>query len=171
MIRVVTGALADAGTEAVVRPIRTDLAPVSSASRDVAVAAGPAVEKRLERLGTLPLGSAVMMPGGDLPADFIIHAAVMSEEEPPTIPVVQKALRNGLHHAVDWEIRSVAVPPLGMGAGLTDPESWARGLVETLRVHLDEGKDPLDLVIVVSTSYEQELFARLVEDAKRERGA
>lgn len=163
MIRVVREELTDVAVEAVLRPIRADLAPVSAASRDVAAAAGPEVEARLEKLGTLPMGSAVMTPGGSLGADFLIHVVVMSEEEPQTTLSAQRALRNGLGRAADWGVESLAVPPLGLGVGLTEPEVSAQALVDILRSHLDEGRAPLDLVIVASTSFEEELFTRLVD--------
>jgi O-acetyl-ADP-ribose deacetylase (regulator of RNase III) len=170
VIRVEQARLEEVRAEAVVRPIRSDLAPVTAASRDVATAAGPGMEARLAKLGSLPLGGAVMTPAGELPCDFVIHAVVMSEEEPQTTVTVQRALRNGLARAVDWGVTSLAVPPLGMGVGLTDPEQSAQALVELLFAHLDEGRAPLDLTIVVTSSFEEELFRRLVEAAaKRER--
>ena len=169
MIRVVRAALEEVEVEAVVRPVRTDLAPVSVASRDVLAAAGTVVQERLEKLGSLPLGGAVMTPAGDLRADFLIHAVVMSEDEPQTTVTVQKALRNGLGRAADWGCTSLALPPLGLSVGLTEPEISAEALVGILWSHLDGGNEPLDLVIVASTSYEEELLARIVAAAERER--
>ena len=169
MIRVEHGFLEDATAEVIVRPIRTDLAPVTPVSRDVLVAAGESVQERLEKLGTLPLGGAVMTPAGDLQADFLIHVVVMSEDEPQTAVTVQRALRNGLGRAADWGCASLALPPLGLGVGLTEPEVSGEALVELLWSHIDEGHEPLDLVIVASTSYEEELFAGLIAAAERAR--
>lgn len=169
MIRVVFEPLAEVEAEALVRPIRSDLAPVTAAARDVAAAAGPRMDERLEKLGSLPVGGAVMTPAGDLRADFVIHAVVMSEDEPQTTATVQRALRNGLARAADWGIESLAIPPLGIGVGLTEPEVSAQALVTVLFNHLDEGRAPLDLTIVVTSSFEEELFTRLVDEAARER--
>jgi len=168
MIRVVLDRLHDVAVEAIVCPVRSDLAPVSVASRDLAVAAGAAIEERLNELGFLPIGGAVMTPSGALEADFVIHAVVMSEDEPQTALTVQRALRNGLARAADWGVGSLALPPLGMSVGLVEPEESARALVEILRDHLDEGRPPLDLVIVAGTPYEEELFRRLVDAVEDE---
>ncbi len=170
MIRVVFEPLQTVETEALLRPIRSDLAPVTAAARDVAMAAGPRMHDRLEGLGSLPVGGAVMTPGGDLAADFVIHAVVMSEEEPQTTQTVQRAVRNGLARAADWGIESLALPPLGIVAGLTEPEVSARALVDILFNHLDEGREPLDLAVVVTSSFEEDLFTRLIEAGARERG-
>jgi O-acetyl-ADP-ribose deacetylase len=171
VIRVVVGDLTLQATEGVLRPVRTDLAPVSAASRDVAVAAGEQLEERLSKLGTLPLGGAVLTPAGNLAAGFLIHAVVMSEEEPQTSLTVQRALRNGLRRATDWGLGSLALPPLGLGVGTADPEGAARALVEILFNHLDEGAAPLDLTIVAGSKYEAELLEGMVEEIVRARSS
>ena len=101
MIQVVVGRLTEQAVDAVVRPIRTDFAPVSGASRDVVAEAGPALEERLERMGPLPIGGAVLTPSGELSANYLIHVVVMSEEEPQTSHSIQRALRNGLRRAAE----------------------------------------------------------------------
>lgn len=169
MIRILHGSLTEVDTEAVVRPIRADLTPVSPISRDLESAAGAAVEKHLTRLGSLPLGGAVITPAGDLPSGFLIHAVVMSVDEPQTSASVQRAVQNSLRRATDWGIVSLALPPLGIGAGTTEPETSARTLVELLFNHLDEGAPPLDLTVVVTSPYEEELFTRLVEELTADR--
>lgn len=154
--------LTEVEASAVVRPIRTDLSPVSAASRDLGTWAGSAVEDQLMRLGTLPLGGAVITAGGKLACDFLIHAVVMSEDEPQTSTIVQRAVQNSLRRAKDWALDSMALPPLGISVGTTEPEVSARALIEILRDHLAEGAPPLDLTIVVGSDFEAELFERLV---------
>lgn len=169
MIRVVRGSILEIETEAVIRPIRTDLTPVSATSRDLAAGAGEAVQEHLLRLASLPLGGAVMTPAGELPCDFLIHAVVMSEDEPQTSANVQKAVRNSLRRATDWAVESLALPPLGIGVGTTEPETSARALAEILFNHLDEGAAPLDLTLVVTSDFEEDLFRRLVEELTGDR--
>lgn len=169
MIRVHHGSFLDVEAEAFLRPIRTDLSPVSAMSRDVGTGAGDSVEEQLMRSGSLPLGGAVMTPGGDLPWDFLIHVVVMSEDEPQSSATVQKAVRNGLRRAADWALDSIALPPLGIGVGTTEPEVSARTLTEILFNHIDEGSPPLDLTIVVSSSFEAEMFERLVQEFTADR--
>lgn len=162
MIRVELGSLVDATTEAVLRPVRSDLGPVSAASREVGVAAGPALDERLQRLGALPLGGAVITPSGELASDFIIHIVVMSEEEPQTEATIRRALSNGLDRAADLGIESLALPPLGMGAGVTEPEVSAANLVTVLREHLDQARPPEEIVIIVTTQYQADIFLPLI---------
>jgi O-acetyl-ADP-ribose deacetylase len=148
--------------DGVVRAIRSDLAPVNASARDVGTAAGGTVAERLERVGSLPLGGAVVTPAGDLPAKFVIHVVIMSEDEPQTAASVRRALENGLRRASDFGMESLAVPALGIGVGNTEPEEAARLLVEILAAHVDMGAPPLDLTIAVSSPFEAALFERIV---------
>ncbi|MDH3271401.1 MAG: macro domain-containing protein [Gemmatimonadota bacterium] len=162
MITVVRAPIQELAVEAVVRPIRTDLGPVSSASRDLWTAAGAGVHDHLDRLESLPLGGAVMTPAGDLACDFLIHAVVMSEDEPQTPATVQRALRNSLGRAADWGVESLALPPLGLGVGLAEPEESARALLEVLFEHVAAGAPPQDLRVVVTSAFESDIFERLI---------
>jgi len=169
MISVVIGELTAQEQEGLLRPIRSDLAPLTAGARDVLIGAGPKVEERLQQLGSLPIGGAFITPAGDLAASFLIHVVTASEEEPESALSVQRALTNGLRRAVEWEIESLALPPLGAGVGHMDIEDSARAMVEILVNHLDEGHPPLDLTIVVAGEYEAGVFTRLVEDLTRSR--
>jgi O-acetyl-ADP-ribose deacetylase (regulator of RNase III) len=171
MIRVVRGELSEQRVDGLMRPVRSDLAPVSVPSRDVLSVAGEELRERLGRMGFLPVGGAVLTPAGLLPAPFLIHAVVMSEDEPQTSLSVQRALRNGLRRASDWGLSSLALPPIGLSVGTADPEGSARALVEILFNHLDEGLAPLDLTIVVASDFESDLFTRLVAEMSRVRSA
>ena len=115
------------------------------------------LRKRLRRVG-----GAVVTPGGDLPAGFIIHAVVESPEESLTAFGVQRALVNGLRRAREWEMESLSLPPLGLGAGALEPEDWGSLLVEVLADHLREQEPPRELVIVVESDFEEDLFRRLL---------
>jgi len=171
MIRVVRGDMAVLDVHGLVRAVRSDLAPIDAAARDLVAAAGPELVERLEGVGVLPVGGAVLTPAGRLAADYLIHIVVMSEEEPQTTLSIQRALRNGLRRASDWGLESLAVPVLGLGAGTIEPETPARALVDILCNHLDEGVPPLELTIAVDSDFEHEIFERLVEAAERLRGS
>lgn len=162
MIRVVVGDLMSRSEEAVMRPIRSDLAPTTVASRDLAGAAGDEVRTRLEAVGRLPVGGAVITPAGNLPSSFLIHVVGSAEDEPQTPYTIQRALKNGLRRAADWGVASLALPPLGISVGTMEAEEAARTLVEVLVDHLNEGQPPLELTVVVATPYEEQILTQLV---------
>lgn len=168
MIRVRVGKLSDQTVEGVMRPVQSDFSPVSHASRDLVAAAGERVEQKLSRVGPLPVGGAVMTPAGDLPCDFLIHVVVSSADEAQSSFSVRKAVQNGLRRASDMGLTSLALPPLGLGAGMTEPEDAARSLCEILFQHVDEG-EPIEITVVVPSPYEEEVFSRMVQELADER--
>ena len=171
MIDVVVGTLLDQEVEGVLRPMRSDLAPVTAQSRDLAAAAGDALGNRLEQIGAVPVGGAIITPAGDLPSDFLIHAVVSAPDEAETSASVQRALRNGLRRATDLGLKSLALPPLGMGVGTMEAENSARVMLELLFNHLDEGQEPLELRVVVCSEYEAAVFGQIVTQLSDARSA
>ncbi|MEJ2502009.1 MAG: macro domain-containing protein [Gemmatimonadota bacterium] len=165
MIQVQVGELAKARAGALIRPVDTEFAPVTAAMRRFDEAAGPAVAEQCTRLGELPLASAVITAAGALPAQFVVHVAVRSRTENATAGVVRRGLRNALHRLVDWDIREVALVPLGTGAGNLDAEESAAVMVPILRDHMRELGAPTAVTIVVEDEYQRSAFeAALTRD-------
>lgn len=160
-VRVAVGDLVEAHTEVVARPVRADGAPVTPAGRRLELAAGPDVARHLAALGDLPPGSAVLTPGGELAAGYLLHLVVRSTEEPLTRATVQRALDQGLARVRDWGLRSLTLPPVGTGAGGLEVEAAAALMAEALAPDSGEGEEALDVVILVETEYERDVFGRV----------
>jgi O-acetyl-ADP-ribose deacetylase (regulator of RNase III) len=158
MIEVQVGELAEARAGAVVRPVDTDFSPVTPAMRRFDAAAGPAVAEQCARLGELPLASAVITAAGELPAGFIVHVAVRSRTENATGGVVRRGLANALHRLGDWDIRDVALAPLGTGAGNLDAEESAAVMLPVLVEHMRETGVPSTVTIMVEDEYQRTAF-------------
>lgn len=162
MIHVVVGELASQPTVGLLRTVRADLSALTAGGRDVLLRAGEAVLQRLEQMGPLPVGGAVITPGGELEAPYVIHAVTSADDEPETDLTVRHALRNGLRRAVEFGLESLALEPLGLGAGHMDPEDATRSMVEVLMEHLEQGDSPLHLTVVVRDAYLAGVFERAV---------
>lgn len=158
MIRVRRGLLVESTCEAILRPIRSDLSPLTGSGRDLEAAAGPAVREKLEQLGDIPVGGAVVTPGGALPALLLIHAAIESREEPVTRAGVERALTNGLRRAVEWGVRSVALPPLGAGAGQLELEVVVELTAAAVRNVAAGSATLAEVEVVVETEYQEAAF-------------
>jgi serine/threonine-protein kinase len=130
--------------------------------------AGAVVAERLRATGSLPVGAAVITPGGDLPVAFLIHVVVQSAEEPVRKEGVRLALQNGLRRAQEWGLDSLALPPLGTGAGNLGAEESAEVMVPLLLDHLQRFQHPREVVIAVVDEYENEVFRRAVERGERQ---
>jgi O-acetyl-ADP-ribose deacetylase (regulator of RNase III) len=160
MIAVVRGELAESAARAVLRPVTAEWGAPTPAMRRLEVAAGPAVEEMCTRMGELPIGSAVVTPAGELPAELLINVVVRSATEPVSARGVALGLRNGLRRAVEWSIDTLALPPLGTGAGNLDPEHAAALMVPILAGHMRDAAYPAHIEIRVESEYDQGAFER-----------
>lgn len=160
MIRIVHGDLAEATSDAVLRPVTAEWTPVTQAMRRLEMAAGTVPAEQCRRLGELPVGSAVITPAGDLPAQFLVHAVVRSVEEPVTGSGVRRALQNGLRRLAEWGIERVAMAPLGTGAGNLDADEAAAIMIPVLIEHIQAGGPPTEVEIYVDSEYEKDVFER-----------
>lgn len=161
MIRVVQAELADTSCAAVLRPVSSEWDAVTPATRRLELAAGPELTEQCRRMGELPVGSAVITPAGVLPnAEWMVHVIVRSVLEPVTLDTVRRGLQNGLRRIAQMGIESVAVAPLGTGAGNLDAEESAREMIPVLLEHLQHARFPEVVEILVDSEYERQSFER-----------
>jgi O-acetyl-ADP-ribose deacetylase (regulator of RNase III) len=158
MIEVVQGDIANLRASAILRPVSAEWDPVSGPARRLEVAAGPQLIEQCEKLGDLPVGSAVLTSAGDLAADYIVHAIVRSVDEPVSESTVHRALQNALRRCVEWGLETLATPPLGTGAGNLDAEDAAGVMVPVLLEHMRDADYPATVSIVVDSDYERDVF-------------
>jgi O-acetyl-ADP-ribose deacetylase (regulator of RNase III) len=168
VIRVALDDLAFVSCDAIVRPATARLDPTTPMVRRLEQVGGPEFVGRLRVQKDLAVGAAVVTAGGgDLPAQFVIHAVIQSEAEPVSRDGVALAWRSALHQAREWEFASLSVPPLGIGAGNLTIEDAADIMVGGLRAHLGSAAFPVDVCFVVETPEHREAF----EAALRRGGA
>jgi len=133
VIEVGDAPLSASGTGAVLRPTRTDWTATTPEVRRLDLEAGEGWLERCAAQGELVLGAAAITDAGQLGAEFVIHLAVCSRDEPVSGRSVSAALRNALRRAAEWDVAELAVPLLGAGPG-------GLGLEEACRLmarHLD----------------------------------
>lgn len=161
MIRVLHAELADTDAAAVMRPVSAEWDPVTPATRRLELAAGMELLEECRRLGDLPVGSAVMTGAGALRGpEFMVHVVIRSVDEQVTESIVRRGLQNGLRRLAQMRIESVAMAPLGTGAGNLDPEESAREMIPILLEHLANGAEPARIDLIVDSDYEKEVFER-----------
>ncbi len=158
MIRVLTADPLSLDADGLVRPVGGDLEGVHGWSRDAGLRAGPEVLRRLEAMGGLPVGAAVVTPGGGLSVPYLIHAVLFSREEPLSTPGALRALQNALRRASEWEMASLILPPLGLGAGMFDTETLAAVTLREVERHMAEHAWPSEVTIPVREGYEESVF-------------
>ena len=162
MIRVVVDDLAFLPSDAIVRPTTARLDPTTPAVSRLEGVGGAEFTNRLHVQQELVVGAAVVTAGGgDLPAQFVIHAIIQSDTEPISRDGVARAWRSALQRAREWEFATLTAPPLGIGAGNLSVEESAEVMVPVLKSHLGSASFPDDVAIVVETPADQETIRQL----------
>jgi len=168
VIRVVVDDLAFLGSDAIVRPATARLDPTTPVIRRLEQVGGTEFTSHLRLQKELAVGAAVVTAGGgDLPAEFVIHAVIQSDTEPVTRGGVARAWQSALQQAQEWEFASLTVPPIGTGAGNLAVEDVADMMVQVLNAHQGNAAFPTTVSFVVETPGDRDVF----EAALRRGGA
>lgn len=162
MIAVRTDDLAFVSADAIARPVDAELRATTPLMRRLEVAGGEALARHLHVNEPLAVGSAVVTPAGELGVELLIHAVVSSDTEPVSRATVRQAVSSALQRAADWGIEHLALPPFGIGAGNLDVEESAAASIDAVRRHRQTTKVPSMITIVVESSFERDVFERLL---------
>ena len=156
VIRIIVGDLALVEADAVVRPTTTTLAAFSKDTNSLERVAADVLpsQKSGEQLG---LGAAIVTAAGNLPADYVIHAAIAGAGA-ATESSVERAVLSTLQRASDWQFSTIALPPLGAGPGHLVMEATAEIILRVVFVYLKEQPYPTDVVIVVGNQGDKTIF-------------
>jgi O-acetyl-ADP-ribose deacetylase (regulator of RNase III) len=158
-MHVVVDDLAFHASDAIVRPATARLDATTPMVRRLEQIGGPEFQRRLRINRDLAVGAAVVTgAGGDLAAEFVIHAVIQSDTEPATATSVRRAWQSALERAVDWSFARVSTPPLGTGAGNLSLEDASEIMVSVLKTHLTTADYPVEVTVVVESPVEREVF-------------
>src|SRR5207302_1084035 len=111
--------LAFLAAAAVVRPATTRLDPTTPAVRRLETVGGPKFTRGLQVQKELAVGAAVVTAGGgELPAEFVIHAIIQSDTEPVTRDGVARrsgavAIRGAWAASLGWLVKREFFRPTG----------------------------------------------------------
>ena len=97
---------------------------------------GTIVEEEAVRLGPIEVGETVVTTAGNLPASYVIHAAVMGEDLRTTPELITQATLATLRRAEEMRLESLAFPAFGTGVGRMLPRHSAEAMVSALRQYL-----------------------------------
>lgn len=162
MIEVRTDDLAFIAADAIARPVDAELHATTPLMRRLEVAGGETLARHLRVNEPLAVGSAVVTPAGELGVELLIHGVVSSDTEPVSRTSVRQAVSSALQRAADWGIEHLALTPFGLGAGNLDIEESAEIIADAVRRHRQTAQRPATITVVVETTFEQEVFERLL---------
>ena len=116
-IIVTQGDITDIEVDAIVNAANTRLLLGSGVAGAIRRKGGDSIQRECDKIGSIPLGKAIVTGAGKLNAKYVIHAAGMHlggsvSEEP-----LREATNNSLLRADEKGVKTVALPAIGTGVG------------------------------------------------------
>jgi len=155
VIRVCIDDLAFFDGEAIVRPVNEDLGATTPLLRHLELAAGTELHNQIRLQEPLPVGAAVVTSAGGLSTQLLVHAVVMSRTERVSADTVRRALVSALQRVESWQIKEVAIPPFGLGAGNLEVDESAKIMLGVIAQHLLGARYPETITLIAETPDEE----------------
>ncbi|MFP4483150.1 MAG: macro domain-containing protein [Thermovirgaceae bacterium] len=102
---------------------------------------GEEIEDEALDRGPVEVGEAVVTSAGDLPVDYVIHAAVVRNDGHTGEREIRGATQNSLYRCDELSIGRVAFPAFGTGVGRYPVDKCARAMLEEVVLYLEEERD------------------------------
>jgi O-acetyl-ADP-ribose deacetylase (regulator of RNase III) len=134
-IEVVQGDITKLDVDAVVNAANSRLQRGGGVDGAIHAAAGAELQRACHEIGGCPTGEAVVTPGFNLPARWIIHTVgpVYRGGGEDEAALLASAYRNALSRAAETQARSVAFPAISTGVYGYPLDEAARIAVHTVR--------------------------------------
>ena len=146
MIRVVVDDLAFVTVDAVLRPADASLDPVTPSGVRLDRQAGAAFASQRRVSSPLEAGAAVVTGAGELAAPLVVHVVIQDPHSSAGRETIRRALVSAWQRAGEWQLATLAAPPIGAGAGLLAVDEAVQLMAETF----PSGRQfPRELSIVV----------------------
>jgi O-acetyl-ADP-ribose deacetylase (regulator of RNase III) len=134
-LEVVEGNIALLEVDAIANAANNHLWMGAGVAGAIKSAGGDEIEREAVAKGPIEIGDAVATGAGSLPAQHVIHGAVMGQDLRTDSDLVRKTTRRTLEVAEQVGARSLALPAFGTGVGGFPLEECAAIMVDVVRTH------------------------------------
>jgi O-acetyl-ADP-ribose deacetylase (regulator of RNase III) len=135
------GDITEYEVDAIVNAANNQLSMGAGVASAIKRKGGTIVEEEAMRQGPIEVGEVVVTTAGNLPANYVIHAAVMGPDLRADPEHVRQATTNALRRAEDLRLHTIAMPAFGTGVGRLAPKDAAEAMLGALRAHLTTVQD------------------------------
>jgi len=130
------GDITDLAVDAIVNAANTDLVLGAGVAGAIRRKGGGRIQEDCDAMGPIRLGETAVTTGGNLRANYVIHAASMRLGGQTTADSLRLATHNTLLRAEEKTIKSIAFPAIGTGVAGFSMEECARIMLTEVLEHL-----------------------------------
>lgn len=150
--------------DAIANAANTQLMHGGGVAGAIARAGGGELQAESDRKAPIGLGEAVETTGGDMPCQWVIHAATMHLGGPTSAEIIRDATASTLARADELGAKSLALVAFGTGVGGFPLDRAAQIEIAEVRRHLDSGSGLDRVVFAVRGDAAREAFERALRD-------
>lgn len=138
-LELIEGDITELEVDAVVNAANEDLQLGSGVAGAIRDKGGPSIQEECDRIGSTPVGTAVLTGGGDLQALHVIHAVGPKMGEGDEDRKLASAIRSSLALADRHGLKSIALPAISTGVFGFPVDRCARILLTEVYRYLQGG--------------------------------
>ncbi len=137
-LQLAQGDITDRADDAIVNAANSDLILGAGVAGAIRRKGGPSIQDECSRIGFCEVGDAVVTTGGNLPANFVIHAVGPRWGEGHEIEKLRNAAINSLKRADEAKIKTVSFPAISTGIFGFPLELAAETLLDAIWSYLSQ---------------------------------
>jgi O-acetyl-ADP-ribose deacetylase (regulator of RNase III) len=164
VVEVLETDITELDVDAISNAANTQLIHGGGVAGAISRAGGPVIERESRSKAPIGLGEAVETSGGEMPSNWVIHAATMQLGGPTSAEVIRRATASTLRRADELGAKSLALVAFGTGVGGFPLDQAAQIEVEEVRRHLSAGSRLERVVFAVRGQAAREAFERALAD-------
>ncbi|MCG8459109.1 MAG: macro domain-containing protein [Holophagales bacterium] len=159
-LELIAGDITELDVEAIVNDANEDLRLGAGVSGKILEKGGPKIQEECDRIGSTPVGTAVLTGSGDLDAKHVIHAVGPQMGEGEEDRKLQSAIRSSLALADRHGLRSIAMPAIATGENGFPMDRCARILLTEVYRYLQGGTKIERVAVALENESDFEAFKR-----------
>ncbi len=146
-IKVIQGDITELKVDAIVNAANNKLIMGGGVAGAIKRKGGVSIEEEATKKGPIKIGEAVATAAGELPAQYVIHAATMGLDHQTDESKIRNAAKNALAVAKKLKVKSVAFPALGCGVGGFPLLASAKIMAQEVLKYLRDNEECLEEII------------------------
>ena len=162
-IKIVEGDITEMAVDAIVNAANNDLILGAGVAGAIARKGGPSIQRECDEHGSIKVGESAATRGGNLKADYVIHAAAMRLAGSATAESIRTATNSALGIARDKYLQTVAFPALGAGIAGFPLDKCAEIMIREVQDFMVVNDNPETIIFCLYSQEAKKVFEKVYE--------
>lgn len=163
-IELITGNIALVDADAIVNAANKSLVLGGGVAGAIRQYGGPSIQEECNSLGPIEVGEAVMTSGGNLKADYVIHAAGPVYGEGDEDVKLKNATLNSLEIAAKKELKSLVFPAISTGIFRYPLKRCSEIMLRTTMEFMRTHENPVNIIFCLYEEKALSVFEETLEN-------